>query len=605
MSAIPDFTHRSVLNANRRSVLKGTLWLFVIDMVVFGLPYIIKLVIDRLSGAAAPSWMPVAWQQLNPTIFLICLCAFYLGLSGFIAYGRYWWRVHLIWSTFHWFHLIRKKLFGHIQGLDRDFFKTHKVGDLLSALTTDTENIRMTLAIGSLMVIDVAINFLLFPVLLWILDPTLTLMIVPALMVASFVALIASDKLSNEYARVQDITADLSGRAFEMMSGVRVIKAFRKEKPVHDEFVNESKKLRDASLRVARFQSLFVPGLDYCLALALVVVLLYGGHRVLNGTLSLSSFVAFQLYLAHLDWPMMAMGWFIQMYRLSQASQGRVQAIAKFQSSLQVVSSEHQESSDAPLFELRKVSYRFSERRQSILRDVNLCIPRGKWIGLTGPVGSGKTTFLELLSRQRDPVSGEIFFHGKPLRSFAPDQLAQRVLYVPQEAFMFSKSIRKNLTFGLDQSVPNESLWRLLQDLSFDSKMLEERGGLDVQLGERGVNLSGGQKQRLSLGRALLRHRDVYLLDDLFSHVDAETEAKLLSTLKRRLGPPVSVIMVSQRLATLSQCDEVIVLSGKPQSETVEFQGPIAEATQKSPFLDRLHFLQSVETHEMQKETAS
>jgi ATP-binding cassette subfamily B protein len=585
------FTHRNLFWSNRSSVFKGSLCLIVVDLLVFTLPLLVKIVIDRLQGRSLPHWLPEFFSKTPTMAFILSLSFFYIALNALIALIRYWWRVHLIWSTFPLFHKIRRELFQHIQNLDREFFKSHKVGDLISALSTDTENLRMTLSIGGLMLIDAAINFILFPFLLWQLNPTLTLFVVPPLLGISLLALFLSDRLSKEYERVQEITADLSGRAYEVISGVRVIKAFRKEGPVHDDFVQKSRDLRDASISVARFQSLFSPVLEYSISLALVVVLLYGGNKVLQGELPLSNLIAFQIYLAHMDWPMNAIGWFIQLYRISQASQKRIQKFARIETSLRGEERPVVSSPSAPLFKLENVHFAYGGARKFAFQNLGFEIVEGGWIGLTGPVGCGKTTLLELLSRQRDPLSGEIDFRGQNLKGLSRSRVSQQILYVPQEAFMFSRSVRRNLALGLEAHLSDEKLWELLSDLSFDAEALRERGGLNIRLGERGVNLSGGQRQRISLGRALLRQREVFLLDDLFSHIDAETESKLLSSLKERIPVASTVILVSQRMATLKKCREVLVLN----DGGLEFKGPVDLALERSEFFKRLQLLQDME----------
>jgi ATP-binding cassette subfamily B multidrug efflux pump len=329
------------------------------------------------------------------------------------------------------------------------------------------------------------------------------------------------------------------------------------------------------------------------LGLAMSFVLFYGGFKVLQGKMLLSNFVAFQLYLVHMDWPLMAFGWFIQLFRQSQASQKRVQALQEISNPLLLASPDEPSNvSDSIEFEIKNISYRYENQRSDLFQSLNLKLKGSQWIGLTGAVGSGKSTLLELLSRQRDPVSGDIYFSGINLKSKSFPEWTKEILYVPQEAFMFSRSIRRNLTLGLKVPPPDTALWELLSDLSFNEELLNERGGLETKLGERGANLSGGQRQRLSLGRALIRERKVYLLDDLFSHVDSETEAKLLSALRKRISKDALVILVSQRLETLLTCNELVILS---KSGDVEYQGPPKMALEQSPFIKRLLELQDLE----------
>ncbi len=287
-------------------------------------------------------------------------------------------------------------------------------------------------------------------------------------------------------------------------------------------------------------------------------------------------------------WPMMAIGWFIQMFRQSKASENRIVKFIEAKNPLEVHSFPE---TSGKLLSIRDLKFRYSITEPEFFSGMNLDLEAGEWLGLSGPVGTGKTTWFELLSRQRDPESGAIYLEGKNLKSLSSEEVKREILYVPQESFMFSRSIRDNLTLGLTQKPKDEILWELLSDLSFDRDLIEGRGGLSTSLGERGVNLSGGQKQRLSLGRALLRTRKVYLFDDLFSHVDSETENKLILALKKYLPPQAVVILASQRVETLKICPKILVF-GKNE---IEFSGATHLAFKSSEFLKVLEELQSEE----------
>ncbi len=582
---------RALVKQNLPAYLKGTLWLLIIDLLGFTFPYLVKVVIDRLQNRPLPQWMPTDWAHLGGGYFLICISLLYIGVAAFVAHGRYWWRVYFIWSTFPVASRMREKVFAHIHAQPLSFFKSRKVGNLLSALSSDSENMRMLLAIGALMLVDALINFIFFPIILSQLSASLTLIVIPPLLLTAGIAIFWSDRLSIYYERVQEITAQLSAQAFELASGIRVLKAFRREQSFHNEFVRESRRLKDASMKVAQFQTFFVPGLDFALGLGMVLAVIFGGLRVIEGTMALSDFVAFQLYIAHLDWPMMALGWFIQMYRSAKASEKRVHELTEVAPSIHRETELKRIPFDAH-FDLRieNLSLAFDQGRHRLFENLNFQIPAHSWIGVTGPVGVGKSLLLELLSRQRDPDRGAVFFRGQNLRTLDPAEIMRQILYIPQETFLFSRSLKRNLTLGLEGELKDPEIWELLEALRFDQQMLLDRGGLDVKLGERGVNLSGGQKQRLSLGRALLRRRDVYLFDDLFSHVDAETEAHLLNALRKYLPQGATVVLVSQRLETLLQCSQILVL----KELGIESYGPAQEVLRTSGFLRELHQIQNI-----------
>lgn len=584
-----DLSLKSILKQHKGNIVKGSLWLFSIDVVGLLMPLLIKFSIDRLSGTALPEWFPefLINQEVGP--FLVSMCLIYILFAAVVAYGRYWWRVYFIWGTFPIFDRVRRGLFSHLSNLNLEFFKRTKVGDMISSLSNDTENMRNVMAFGALMFVDSIFSFVLFPALLFYLDPVLAAVLVPPLVLIALLAIPWSDRFSHFYDDVQDLLGHLSSRAFEISSGIRVIKSFGQEAPVHSDFVAKSAQLRDASIKVARYESLYVPGLNFVLGLSVFVLVAFGGYRVIQGDLSLSSFIAFSLYLDKMDWPMMAMGWFIQTFRSARAAERRV---LHFRATENPLKSEANQPSiqTSACMTVNQLSYGFEDQQEQLLSDLSFDLKRGEWLGVTGSVGSGKTILLELLSRQRDPRSGQIYFGEKSMRAMSAQEIVEHILYVPQETFLFSTSVRKNLNLGLSHPLPNDELWALLKDLSFDLEALADRGGLETKLGERGLNLSGGQKQRLSLGRAFIRKRSVYLFDDLFSHVDVETEHKLLSVLKTRISTSASVVLVSQRLETLRSCNRVLVLEGGG----VQTCSPYDQAIRESAFLKSLLEIQGV-----------
>jgi ATP-binding cassette subfamily B multidrug efflux pump len=583
-----DLSLKSILKEHKGNIIKGGVWLFAIDVVGLLMPLLIKFSIDRLSDKPLPSWFPASLSQQGVVEFILSMCVTYVVFAAVVAYGRYWWRVYFIWGTFPIFDRVRRGLFHHLLGLNLEFFKKTKVGDMISSLSNDTENMRNVMAFGALMFVDSIFSFILFPALLFYLDPVLAMVLVPPMVLIALLAIPWSDRVSKFYDDVQDILGQLSSRAFEISSGVRVIKSFAREEPVHRAFVVKSAELRDASKKVARYESMYVPGLNFVLGLAVFVLLSFGGYRVISGELSLSSFIAFSLYLDKMDWPMMAMGWFIQTFRSARAAERRVLKLRETESPLRV-DSRLASIQTSDVLTVEDVTYGFENQLPKVFSNLSFKLARGEWLGVTGSVGCGKTVLLELLSRQRDAESGQIFLNGRSLRSMSAEEIAGKVLYVPQETFLFSTSVKKNLSLGLADSLEDEHLLKLLEDLSFDLQVLDDRGGLETRLGERGMNLSGGQKQRLSLGRALLRDREVYLFDDLFSHVDVETESKLIEVLRRRIDQEASVILVSQRLETLKGCDRVLVL-GEGGLEAIDI---FAEALKNSPFLRALNELQT------------
>lgn len=590
------FSHRGQFAQVRVDLLKGACSLLAVDILVILLPWFVKAIIDRLNGAAQAAWVPQSWFQLSNLLFIFVVCCLYLAAIAAIAFFRYWWRVYIIWASFPVAHKTRLSLFKQLHSFDREFFKQEKVGDLLSALTGDTENMRMTISIGALMLIDAIINFALFPILMYRLDPVLTSYIFPFLLLTTGVSIFLSRFVGEIYDRVQESTASLSSLTYEIFSAIRVVKGFHRESVLLKKFEASGEDLKKASLKVAMYESLFGPSLQGILGMALSFVLVFGGFRYFNGEIELSNLVSFQLYLNHLDWPMVALGWFIQTYRRSRASASRIANFANYENATVRPSQQSHDSmgdrrpgSLAPRFSLKKMIFRFNDGLSFQLGPMNLEIPEGCWVGVSGPFGGGKTTLLELLSRQRNPDQGCIFYGGVDLKYLPEDFVRSKIVQVPQDAFIFSRSVRKNIL--LDGSNRNDDLlYALLSKLSFNRRLIDERGGLNAQLGERGVNLSGGQKQRLALSRALLLDRDVYLFDDVFSHVDVETEHYLIRGLKEILPKNSTVFLVSQRSQTLRICDWNLILN----AGALEFWGTPTQGLWESHFLKDIEGLNHV-----------
>ena len=579
--------HRHFLWKNRRNLIWAILLLIFTDLLVFLFPLFVKWIIDRLQGNALPEWFPESLLQLDPLWFSLCFCLLLISLSALSVAARFYWRVFIIWSFFPRMHDLRMSLFDHLASLSSSFFRKNKSGDLLSTLSEDAEKLRLTLSFGSLAVIDTIINFLIFPWMLFWLSPELSIYVLPFLILSAGALIFLSDRLSAIYEKVQDLIAVISAKAFEVVGAARVIKAFAKEPYFKKDFHRASQNLASTAVRLAYFESTFMPALHLALGLSMAFVLFYGGKLIFDGQWTVADLVAYQLYLGKLDWPVVALGWFIEMFRTSKASLGRINKVfgaPKIQTSIHSISPDN----SSTLIEANSLSFEYSQKRK-VFSDLNFKIEKGKWYGLTGPLGSGKSTLLKVLAGQADQYGGSVQFKKNEVSEIDRALIEKHILFVPQEVFLFSKSVRGNLTFGMeDASVSRNEIEILLKNLRFDLEGLQFRGGLFTKLGEKGINVSGGQKQRLAIARSLLRKRDVYLLDDVFSHVDAETELHLLQFLRREMNPNAVVILVSQRLETLSSLDEIFVL----RDGCFEVQGPTNVALSHSPFLNQLEVLQ-------------
>ncbi len=549
----------------------------MVDLIGLAAPLLIKAGIHKIEGQEAPIYIPDSLWLMPPSAFLFTLISIFISLAALGVIGRYYWRANMVWQVFPNIRAIRQKIFDHLVSLDWQALRSRKIGDLIAAISEDAENLRMTISFGTLAVMDTIICFILLPLVLLMIAPQLTILIFPPLVLIVIVMVIWSDRWSKLYEGIQDQQGELSAKAFDLASGLRVIKAFGRESAFEKDFHVESHKFFEKQKSVAAYQSGFGPFMRMALGLATVVSLIKGGSLVMSGELSLGAFAAFTLYLSQLDWPLTAMAWFVELYRSSRASKRRLMGALELRSELP----QSIKDLGSPLEQVR---VDWGQRNRSII------LRRGERWALSGPVGSGKTLFLECLAKLRKRDGINIQVNGVPLDDLSADSWQGRCLFVPQEASIFSRSLRSNILLGKASKTDSE-IWRVLESLKISQQQWEERGGLLSRIGERGLNLSGGQKQRISLARALVRDREIYLFDDVLSHLDPETEQRVLDELSRRLPQEAILVFASQRWSVLKHFDQHIVIEDLRQRELCT--GSREEVLSRSRYLRGLRELQT------------
>lgn len=576
------FSHRSLLFKNRWNIFYGGLSLVIVDFLTLLNPILTKVVMDRIQGSATPSWIPEKLKQLDDLTFLIVILSAFLVCVFIAVVGRFLWRAFMVWRMFPFIHEMRCSLFQHLMRLSWQKLRSRKVGDLISALSEDVENVRLTTSLGTLAIVDTIINFCIFPAILWYLAPSLAMVILPPLFILPALFVLLSQRWDSLYDRVQNQIGELSAKAFEIAAGIKVIKAFGREEAIRDDFHHASEQLREASLKVAPYQASFGAFLQLVLGLATFSSLIYGAHLISKNELALSNFVAFVLFLSHLDWPLTAVAWFTEFYRRSSASLKRIQKIE----ALETMPKERL-ISFSPRYELNDMELT-NDRGQRILTIPKWTAGPGERWAVTGSVGSGKTVFLEHLSGIRRGSRGTSRVGELDLNLVSQEELSKKVLFLPQEAFIMTRSLRQNLLLG-EPDVSDEILWEHLLALKFSKTEWDSRGGLWARLGERGANLSGGQRQRAALVRGLIRSRSVYLWDDVLSHLDSATEQVAFDYLMNQVPANALVVAATQRWSLMVRMQNVLVLQGG----RVEYCGPTENAHEHSPFIRQLRELQA------------
>jgi len=470
---------------------------------------------------------------------------------------------------------LRNDLFAHLERLSYSYYQKNRTGDIMARATNDLNAVRMLLGPA----IMYSANTIVFTagalVFMSAISPRLTLIAFLPLPIASIIIQYFGRRIHERFERIQAMFSDISARAQENFSGARVIRAYVQEQAEIAAFENANREYIHRSLGLVRLMGMLWPTLELMLGAAIVIVLWYGGRQVLLGRMNVGDFVAFNTYMAQLMWPVIALGWVINIFQRGTASLARINEI--FQSKPEIAdeigSSDHRliGSSEPPVpamdtafsspdvrgsIEFRNLNFAYNGT--PVLRDINLHIPSGSSLAIVGPTGSGKTTLVNLIPRIYDAAAGAVLIDGKPIREFSLETLRRNIGFVPQETFLFSDTIRENIAFG----VPNttmEQVQNAAEGANIAADIQEFPHQYDTTVGERGITLSGGQKQRTAIARALLRSPRILILDDALSSVDTHTEDKILNHL-REIMKDRTTIFISHRVSTVRSADRIAVL---------------------------------------------
>ncbi|MBF0407987.1 MAG: ABC transporter ATP-binding protein [Candidatus Riflebacteria bacterium] len=548
----------------KRSFLLGTLSLAFCDILDISPPLLIKTAIDAI-------------EKDGDFRTLSILCAVYVVFSLLQGFFRFLWRKFFIGTSHKAACLLRKRLYEHIQTLSFGFFNKMKTGELMSRLTNDIDEARMMFGMGMLLMMDALFYFLSVPFIMLALSPKLAVCILVPLPVIPFFIIKFGRLIHKKSGYVQECLADLSAKAQENISGIRIIKSFVREKSEIYLFAEQSGKYLNASLDLAKIEAFFHPSLEFAWGFGIFSLLFFGGKEVINGGISIGTFVAFQALLLKMVWPMTAIGMMVNIFQRGLASLNRCSEILNWKPEISpecvTDGSARTEIPDtnknAQLLnicgdiEVNNLSFRYETSTKNVIENVSFKLNSGTSLGITGPIGSGKTTLIMLLLRIFQAPEKTIFLDGKEIEKYSPAELRNAVSYVPQETFLFSESIKENIAFGIDFSKSDSTNEKIIKDSAHMAHISDEIESLpssyETLLGERGVNLSGGQKQRLSLARAFAKQSQILIVDDAISAVDAETEAKILSDFFKAASGR-TVIIVSHRIAAIQKTDSIIFL---------------------------------------------
>ena len=487
-----------------------------------------------------------------------------IGLSLIGGAGRYWMR-ELMNGVSRWIEYdLRNDLFKHLEAVDTTYYARMRTGDLMARVTNDLSAVRMAAGPAIMYLGNTIAGGTLALAFMLTISPRLTLVAAVPMALLPVLGLVMGRHIHDRFEAVQAHFSDLTTLAQENLAGVRVVRAFRQEADEVERFAALNEGYLEKNMRLIQLYGAMQPGFSIFAGLGMVVVIWFGGTLVVRGTLSVGSFVAFGMYLSMLTWPLIALGWVINLFQRGAASMTRLLDILDAKS---LIAEPHQPRALPPAasgrsLEFRQVGFHYpaeaGREPRWVLRNISFTAPAGATIGVVGATASGKSALMDLIPRLYDPQEGLILLDGVPIRDLTVAQLRREIGYVPQESFLFSDTIGSNLVYGTTVEATDEGAWAA-EIAQLSTTIQEFPGRYDTMLGERGINLSGGQKQRAALARALARRPSIVLLDDALSAVDTHTEAKILHSLREALAGRTALI-ASHRVSAIHDATWIIVL---------------------------------------------
>lgn len=546
------------IKRHRLQYILGIITLFIVDIANVFIPKMTGNITDGLKAGN------IDWAGI--THYLLIL--FLLGLT--LAVGRFLWRYFLFGASRSIEKELRNDMFAHLETMDVEFYNQNKTGDLMTRFTSDLNSIRMAIGMAVICVFDaVVMSAMVIVQMMHYVDVRLTLMAVIPMLFILFGELYYGKVIMARFKARQEAVSDLTDFVQESFSGIRVIKAFVREKAQRYAFARENQKNLEKNLDIARMQSVVMPLLDVIIGLSSLITLLFGGYLAVNGQISLGRFVAFNQYINMLVWPMLACGEAVNMFSMGGASLKRVKAV--FDAEPEVKDPQNggegiraaeeapsQEQEIAGHIRLEHLTFTHQDSNEPVLNDITLDVPAGTTLAIVSKTGGGKSTLVNLLLHLYNTKRGMIFIDNRDINDIPLKELRENIAYVPQDNFLFSDTLRSNISFGVEDEDMEEIVAATKAACIHDS-IAEFPDGYETIVGERGVTLSGGQKQRSSIARALMKDAPILILDDALSAVDTDTEEQILENLKvNRRGK--TTILIAHRVSTIQNADRIMVL---------------------------------------------
>src|SRR6185295_125335 len=559
------------------------------------IPWLLRRAIDAI-GAGAP--LRTIWELSG----LIVLAAI---IGGAFRYGMR----ELMNGVSRWMEYdLRNDLFTHLETLDASYFAQTRTGDIMARLTNDLGAVRMALGPAVMYLTNTIFGGLFALYFMLRIDIKLTLLALLPTIFLPILTIRMGKAIHDRFEAVQEHFSSLTTHAQENLTGARIVRAYRQEAAEVERFGALNDRYLTLNMSLVRLWGTLNPLFAFFGGLGAVIVLGAGGVLTINGTISVGSFVAFGMYLTMLTWPMIALGWVVNLFQRGEASMGRLREIFDVPSRITVAQPRQHlpPSRTGRSIEFRNVGFHYPSDETGeprwVLRNVSFTVPAGATLGVVGATGSGKSALIDLVPRMYDPQEGEILIDGVPTRNVDPAELRQEIGFVPQESLLFSETIGSNLAYG-STSLTQTGEWAAAV-AQLDQTISQFPGGYETILGERGINLSGGQKQRASLARALARKPGIVLLDDALSAVDTHTEAEILRALREALAGRTAMI-ASHRISAIRDASWIIVLEKGSVVEQGRHADLMAARGRYWSLLRRQQLLDSVESETLETDVTA
>ena len=559
----------------------GLICLITVDAAQIIIPQFIRRAIDLISSGN------FEWTEI------VRLCLLMTATMALISLGRFLWRYFINGSSRRIETEIREKLFMHLQTLSWDFYQQNKIGDLMARSTNDLNAVRMSIGMGLVAMVDFVVMATAILIIIFAQDARSALFSIIPLPLITVLILVFGRLVGKKFQNAHEAYSKMSDTVQETFAGLRVIKSFVKEWWFVKKFAADNDEYRRANMELVRLFGVFFPLVTFLSQLTVLIMLIIGGTRVINGLMSPGSLVAMFRYLTMLIWPLMGAGFMVNMIQRGSVALGRVNAILNTVPSIRDPEPAAETNipisqKENPAIEIKNLCFSYNESN-TVLENINLTVGQGEWLGIMGKTGSGKSTLIKTLTRMVDPPPGTVMIFGRDVQNWRLNDLRGNFAVSPQDSYLFSDSIQNNIGYGLE-NYDGALLEKAASMAALEKDIESFVDGKATVIGERGLTLSGGQKQRVAIARSLVMSSEFLILDDSLSAVDAETERKILDALLlERKGK--TTIIISHRVSTLHYADKVLVLEGGRQSE----YGSPAELAAAGGFYSRMAALQQLD----------